>query len=47
MSVKLVKLPSSDVLKVDGTCDGKAFRMDGEGFADQTTGLHKVGDVVK
>jgi len=30
------------VIKVDGTCNGKAFRVDGEGFADMNTGLHKV-----
>jgi len=29
-------------MKVDGTCDGKAFRVDAEGFADQATGLHKI-----
>jgi len=30
------------VVEVDGTCNGKKFRVDGEGFADMTTGQHKM-----
>jgi len=30
------------ILKVDGTCDGKPFRVDGEGFTEMATGLHKI-----
>jgi len=29
-------------LEVDGLCNGEKFRVDGEGFTDMTTGMHKI-----